>query len=208
MKQTVRSKKNNSEVSIKRVVSDRFFKMVAEAIEKDVVRNQREFAMRIDEDQAEFSKIKNPSENRYVDIEMLWKAVNLLGINANHILVEDGLKTEKLQREETTINGGTINGGQNNVLLTGQAVANNGDVYYKVEKITQGIPAKDRKEILKNIDDIQKRNTQMANEIMDLKKTADRYEREIAKDKKIIEMQEKLIKFMESDKNQKNNTKG
>jgi hypothetical protein len=208
MKQSVRSKKNNSEVSIKRVVSDRFFKMVAEAIEKDVVRNQREFAMRIDEDQAEFSKIKNPSENRYVDIEMLWKAVNLLGINANHILVEDGLKTEKLQREETTINGGTINGGQNNVLLTGQAVANNGDVYYKVEKITQGIPAKDRKEILKNIDDIQKRNTQMANEIMDLKKTADRYEREIAKDKKIIEMQEKLIKFMESDKNQKNNTKG
>jgi hypothetical protein len=208
MKQSVRSKKNNSEVSIKRVVSDRFFKMVAEAIEKDVVRNQREFAMRIDEDQAEFSKIKNPSENRYVDIEMLWKAVNLLGINANHILVEDGLKTEKLQREETTINGGTINGGQNNVLLTGQAVANNGDVYYKVEKITQGVPAKERKEILKNIDDIQKRNTQMANEIMDLKKTADRYEREIAKDKKIIEMQEKLIKFMESDKNQKNNTKG
>ncbi|MDO9184504.1 MAG: hypothetical protein Q7W13_00720 [Bacteroidia bacterium] len=203
MKQSVRSKKNNSEVSIKRVVSDRFFKMVAEAIEKDVVRNQREFAMRIDEDQAEFSKIKNPSENRYVDIEMLWKAVNLLGINANHILVEDGLKTEKLQREETTINGGTINGGQNNVLLTGQAVANNGDVYYKVEKITQGVPAKERKEILKNIDDIQKRNTQMANEIMDLKKTADRYEREIAKDKKIIEMQEKLIKFMESDKNQK-----
>jgi len=203
MKQSVRSKKNNSEVSIKRVVSDRFFKMVAEAIEKDVVRNQREFAMRIDEDQAEFSKIKNPSENRYVDIEMLWKAVNLLGINANHILVEDGLKTEKLQREETTINGGTINGGQNNVLLTGQAVANNGDVYYKVEKITQGMPAKDRKEILKNIDDLQKKNTQMANEMLDLKKTIDRYEREIGKDKKIIETQEKLIKFMESDKNQK-----
>lgn len=203
MKQAVINKKNKSDVSIKRMVSDRFFKTVLEAIEKDVVRNQREFAMRIDEDQAEFSKIKNPSENRYVDIEMLWKAVNLLGINANHILVEDGLKTEKLQREETTINGGTINGGQNNVLLTGQAVANNGDVYYKVEKITQGVPAKERKEILKNIDDIQKRNTQMANEIMDLKKTADRYEREIAKDKKIIEMQEKLIKFMESDKNQK-----
>lgn len=203
MKQAVINKKNKSDVSIKRMVSDRFFKTVLEAIEKDVVRNQREFAMRIDEDQAEFSKIKNPSENRYVDIEMLWKAVNLLGINANHILVEDGLKTEKLQREETTINGGTINGGQNNVLLTGQAVANNGDVYYKVEKITQGVPAKERKEILKNIDDIQKRNTQMANEIMDLKKTVDRYEREIAKDKKIIEMQEKLIKFMESDKNQK-----
>lgn len=203
MKQSVRSKKNNSEVSIKRVVSDRFFKMVAEAIEKDVVRNQREFAMRIDEDQAEFSKIKNPSENRYVDIEMLWKAVNLLGINANHILVEDGLKTEKLQREETTINGGTINGGQNNVLLTGQAVANNGDVYYKVEKITQGIPAKERKEILKNFDDLQKRNTDLVNNMEDLKKTIDRYEREIEKDKKIIETQEKLIKFMESDKNQK-----
>ena len=203
MKQTVIDKKNKSDVSIKRMVSDRFFKTVLEAIEKDVVRNQREFAMRIDEDQAEFSKIKNPSENRYVDIEMLWKAVNLLGINANHILVEDGLKTEKLQREETTINGGTINGGQNNVLLTGQAVANNGDVYYKVEKITQGMPAKDRKEILKNIDDLQKKNTQMTNEILDLKKTIDRYEREIGKDKKIIETQEKLIKFMESDKNQK-----
>lgn len=203
MKQAVINKKNKSDVSIKRMVSDRFFKTVLEAIEKDVVRNQREFAMRIDEDQAEFSKIKNPSENRYVDIEMLWKAVNMLGINANHILAEDGLKTEKLQREETTINGGTINGGQNNVLLTGQAVANNGDVYYKVEKITQGMPAKDRKEILKNFDDLQKKNTQMANEMLDLKKTIDRYEREIGKDKKIIEMQEKLIKFMESEKNQK-----
>lgn len=203
MKQAVISKKNKSDVSIKRMVSDRFFKTVLEAIEKDVVRNQREFAMRIDEDQAEFSKIKNPSENRYVDIEMLWKAVNMLGINANHILAEDGLKTEKLQREETTINGGTINGGQNNVLLTGQAVANNGDVYYKVEKITQGMPAKDRKEILKNFDDLQKKNVQMTNEILDLKKTIDRYEREIGKDKKIIETQEKLIKFMESDKNQK-----
>lgn len=203
MKQAVINKKNKSDVSIKRMVSDRFFKTVLEAIEKDVVRNQREFAMRIDEDQAEFSKIKNPSENRYVDIEMLWKAVNMLGINANHILAEDGLKTEKLQREETTINGGTINGGQNNVLLTGQAVANNGDVYYKVEKITQGMPAKDRKEILKNFDDLQKKNEQMTNEILDLKKTIDRYEREIGKDKKIIETQEKLIKFMESDKNQK-----
>lgn len=203
MKQAVINKKNKSDVSIKRMVSDRFFKTVLEAIEKDVVRNQREFAMRIDEDQAEFSKIKNPSENRYVDIEMLWKAVNMLGINANHILAEDGLKTEKLQREETTINGGTINGGQNNVLLTGQAVANNGDVYYKVEKITQGMPSKDRKEILKNIDDLQKKNTQITNEILDLKKTIDRYEREIGKDKKIIETQEKLIKFMELDKNQK-----
>lgn len=43
----------------------------------------------------------------------------------------------------------------------------------------------------------------MTNEILDLKKTIDRYEREIGKDKKIIETQEKLIKFMESDKNQK-----
>ncbi len=203
MKQAVINKKNKSDVSIKRMVSNRFFKTVLEAIEKDVVRNQREFAMRIDEDQAEFSKIKNSSENRYVDIEMLWKAVNMLGINANHILAEDGLKTDKLQREETTINGGTINGGQNNVLLTGQAVANNGDVYYKVEKITQGMPAKERKEILKNFDDLQKQNIQMTNEILDLKKTIDRYEREIGKDKKIIETQEKLIKFMELDKNQK-----
>lgn len=203
MKQNVRTKKNKSDVSIKRMVSERFFKMVAEAIEKEVVKNQREFALRINEDQAEFSKIKNPSENRYVDIEMLWKAVNILGINANHILVEDGLKSENLQRDRTVINGGTIHGGQNNVVLTGEAVANNGDVYYKVEKITQKIPAKDRNEILKNFEDIQKRNTYLTNEMEDLKKTIDRYEREIEKDKKIIEAQDKLIKFMESDKNPK-----
>lgn len=203
MKQNVRSKKNKSDVSIKRMVSERFFKMVAEAIEKEVVKNQREFALRINEDQAEFSKIKNPSENRYVDIEMLWKAVNILGINANHILVEDGLKSENLQRERTVINGGTIHGGQNNVVLTGEAVANNGDVYYKVEKITQKIPAKDRNEILKNFEDMQKRNTYLTNQMEDLKKTIDRYEREMDKDKKIIEAQEKLIKLMESGKSQK-----
>ncbi|MGQ0827871.1 MAG: hypothetical protein ACT4ON_05710 [Bacteroidota bacterium] len=203
MKQNVRSKKNKSDVSIKRMVSERFFKMVAEAIEKEVVKNQREFALRINEDQAEFSKIKNPSENRYVDIEMLWKAVNILGINANHILVEDGLKSENLQRDGTVINGGTIHGGQNNVVLTGEAVANNGDVYYKVEKITQKIPAKDRNEILKNFEDMQKRNTYLTNQMEDLKKTIDRYEREMDKDKKIIEAQEKLIKLMESGKSQK-----
>lgn len=203
MKQNVRTKKNKSDVSIKRMVSERFFKMVAEAIEKEVVKNQREFALRINEDQAEFSKIKNPSENRYVDIEMLWKAVNILGINANHILVEDGLKSENLQRDRIVINGGTIHGGQNNVVLTGEAVANNGDVYYKVEKITQKFPAKDRNEILKNFEDMQKQNTYVTNQMEDLKKTIDRYEREIEKDKKIIEAQEKLIKLMESDKNPK-----
>ncbi len=203
MKQNVRTKKNKSDVSIKRMVSERFFKMVAEAIEKEVVKNQREFALRINEDQAEFSKIKNPSENRYVDIEMLWKAVNILGINANHILVEDGLKSENLQRDRIVINGGTIHGGQNNVVLTGEAVANNGDVYYKVEKITQKFPAKDRNEILKNFEDMQKQNTYVTNQMEDLKKTIDRYEREIEKDKKIIEAQEKLIKLMESDKNSK-----
>lgn len=204
MKQGVRGKKNKSD-SIKKIVSDRFFKMVSESIDKDIVKNQRDFALKINEDQAEFSKIKNPSENRYVDVEMLWKAVNILGINANHILVENGAETEKLQREGVTINGGTIHSGQNNVVLTGQAVANHGDVYYKVEKIAHRMPAKDRKDILKNFNDLQKQNTviseqnnDMAKEIEDLKKTIDRYEREIAKDKKIIEAQEKVIKLMES----------
>lgn len=210
MKQDVISKKNKSD-SIKRIVSDRFFKMVTEAIDKDIVKNHRDFALRINEDQAEFSKIKNPSGTRYVDIEMLWKAVNVLGINANHILVENGLETEKLQRENVTINGGSIHGGQNNVVLNGQAVAHNGDVYFKVEKIANRMSAKDRKDLLKNFDSLQKQNTvmseqnnKMAKEIEDLKKTIDRYEREIAKDKKIIETQEKVIKLMETDKNPKN----
>lgn len=197
MKQGVAIKKK-SEASIKRTVSEQFLRTVEEAISSGIVKNQREFALLIQEEQAEFSKIKSPDNNRYVDVEMLWKAVNQLGLNANHFLVEGGDKSEKLQRPGVQINGGTVNG-NHNVVLTGQAVSNNGDVYYNVEKLVQSLPAKDKRAILLKISKLETQNAGLNDELADLKKTIDRYEREIEKDKKIIESQEKIIKLLEKD---------
>lgn len=196
MKQGIANKKK-SETSIKKIVSEQFFRTVEQAIQDGVVKNQRDFALRIQEEQAEFSKIKSPGSNRYVDIEMLFKAVNTLGLNANHILVDGGDKTEKLQRERVQINGGTAHG-NHNIIMTGQAVSNSGDVYFNVEKLIQSLPGKDKKAILEKIGKLELQNTGLNGQIEDLKKTIDRYEREIEKDRKIIEAQDKLIKMMES----------
>lgn len=195
MKQRVENSKK-SDLSIKRIVSEQFFKTVQHAVSAGLVKNQKEFATLIKEQQTEFSRIKNPDENRYVDVEMLYNAVNILGINANHVLVDGGDKTEKLQREGVIINGSNVKG-NNNVVLTGQAVSNGGDVYYNVEKLIQSLPAKDKNAILKKIANLETQNTGLNTQIEDLKKTIDRYEREIEKDKMIIEAQEKIIKLME-----------
>lgn len=190
MKQEVKKQKE-SEPSIKRIVSDQFIKTVKQAVGVGIVKNEREFALRIQELQKEFSAIKH-GDNRFVDIDMLFRAVNELGINGNHFLVKDGDKTEKLQREGVQINGGTVSG-NNNVVLTGQAVSQNGDVYLNIEKLIQGLPSKERKAILEKIGGLN-------DELADLKKTIARYERELKTNKKIIETQEKLIKMMEKGK--------
>lgn len=190
MKQEVKKQKE-SEPSIKRIVSDQFIKTVKQAVGVGIVKNEREFALRIQELQKEFSAIKH-GDNRFVDIDMLFRAVNELGINGNHFLVKDGDKTEKLQREGVQVNGGTVSG-NNNVVLTGQAVSQNGDVYLNIEKLIQGLPSKERKAILDKIGGLN-------DELADLKKTIARYERELKTNKKIIETQEKLIKMMEKGK--------
>ncbi|MBS1635414.1 MAG: hypothetical protein JST26_05780 [Bacteroidetes bacterium] len=201
MKQEVANNKK-SEVSIKRIVSEQFLNSVTQAIETGLVKNEREFALLIEKDQAEFSRMKNTERGRYVDIEMIYKAVNLLGFDANHIFLEGGGKKENLLREGVHINGGNVSG-NNNVVLTGQAVSNHGDVYLNVQKLVQSLPAKDKNAILKKISDLESKSTGLNTQIEDLKKTIDRYEREMEKDKKIIETQEKLIKMMEGGKGAK-----
>lgn len=198
MKQGVAIKKK-SEDSAKRDISNRFIAMIDLAIERGIIKNHREFVQLIDEPQGEFSKLKDPEYNRYVSVEMLQKATTIVGFNANYVLAQDGDKTEPLMRKDVQINGGNVSG-NNNVVLTGQAVSQNGDVYLNVEKLTQSLPSKDRKEILKKFTALESQNTKLNADIEDLKKTIDRYEREIEKDKKIIQTQEKLIQFMEKAK--------
>lgn len=191
MRQEVKKQKE-SEPSIKRIVSDQFLKTINQFIASGGAKNISGVATLMQENRKEFSSIKNHENNRFVDLEMLFRAVNELGINGNHFLVKDGDKTEKLQREGVQVNGGTVSG-NNNVVLTGQAVSQNGDVYLNIEKLIQGLPSKERKAILDKI-------CGLNDELADLKKTIARYERELKTNKKIIETQEKLIKMMEKGK--------
>lgn len=189
MKQKITDEKK-TEPSIKRLVSDLFLKSIDETIKSGVVKNRREFAARIHEEQKELSMIQNPDNKRFVDFDMLYNAVNELDYNANYFLVKDGDKKEELFRGNSVhITGGTVHG-DNAVVLTGQAVSQTGDVYFQVKKLIQGLPEKDKKAILEGIASL---NTDMNSQIEALKKTIAQYEREFAKDELIIKQYEREI---------------
>lgn len=201
MKQPVEIQES-SELAIKRQISDKFIQAMDEMIALGIVKNPREFAARIYERQEEISRIKKTDGKRYVDIDMMFHAVNELGMNANHWLVKGGDKTEPLQRKGVKIKGGTVNG-NHNVVLTGQAVSNSGDVYFNVEKLIQSLPGKDKKAILEKIGSLEAQTVGMNNVIEDLKKTIDRYERELESRDKHIRALEKLNSLLEQPKSKK-----
>lgn len=186
MAQKITDKKKDS-TAIKRMVSNRFLQSIEQLVQSGAVKNESEFAKRINEEQREFSSIKSTELNRFVDISMLYKAVNEMDYNANYFLVKDGDKTEELFRGSVNITGGTVNG-NNNVVLTGQAVSQSGNVYFQVEKLIQSLPEEDRKIILDELGSV---NTGLHNQIEALKKTLAQFKREIAKDELLLKQYER-----------------
>ncbi|MGE0566424.1 MAG: hypothetical protein AB7O73_00630 [Bacteroidia bacterium] len=194
MKQEV---KKSEKTEIKTLVSQNFVGAMEEMTEEGIVKNSRQFSNKVKKDQSNFSKIKK-GEGRYVTLDVIYEAVNNLGLNANFIFVENGTTKEKLLREGVVTNNNNVSGNNNkisNITPVFQAPVN-GHVSV-AEKIIQGMPAKDRKEMRKHFDN-------MASEILDLKKTVDFYKKQLKgkekelkeKDKKLMDTQEKLIKVI------------
>lgn len=193
MKQAVKTVKK---AEVKTLVSKNFVgamdEMMVEGIGEQTLLSQK-----IKKDRSNFHKI-GKSPGRYATIDAIYEAVNSFGLNANFIFVEDGPVKEKLIREGVVNNNNNIKGNNNkvsNITPVFQApVTGNISV---AEKIIQGMPPKERKEMKKYMDNV-------ANEILDLKKTADYYKKQLRdkekqlqeKDKKLMDTQERLIQVI------------
>lgn len=195
MKQVV---KKVEKTEIKAMISKNFIGAM-EKMSSDAIGKNSQFSDSVKKDRSNFSKIKK-GDGRYVTLDMVYEAVNILGLNANFIFVEDGETKEEILREgvvnnsNVSGNNNTVLNGKNNNVVQGD---NNGRIY-NAEKIVQGMPAKERKEMNKYMDNV-------AKEILDLKKTIAHYKKELReKDKKLMATQEELIKQL---KNQQNENK-
>lgn len=195
MKQTV---KKSEKKGVKTFVSQNFVGAMEEMSAEGIVKNSRQFSQQVKKDQSNFSKIKN-GEGRYVTLDVIYEAVNNLGLNANFVFLEDGPKKENLLREGVVNNNNTISGNNNkvsNITPVIQAPVT-GNIHI-AQRIVQGMPPKERREIKKHLDIVE-------NELLDFKKTVDDYKRKlkemdkrlIEKDKKLMEIQDKLIRVME-----------
>jgi septal ring factor EnvC (AmiA/AmiB activator) len=124
--------------------------------------------------------------------------VNGLGLNANFVFVENGPAKEKLIREGVVTNNNNISGNNNKVsnitpVFQGHVTGN----ISIAEKIVQGMPPKERKEMKQYMNNVEK-------EILDLKKTIDYYKKQLRdkekelkeKDKRLMDTQEQLIKVV------------
>lgn len=193
MKQAVKAVKK---AEIKTLVSKNFVGAMGEMMVEGIG-EQTLLSQKIKKDRSNFHKI-GKSPGRYATIDAIYEAVNSFGLNANFIFVEDGPVKEKLLREGVVNNNNNIKGNNNkisNITPVFQApVTGNISV---AEKIIQGMPPKERKEMKKYMDNV-------ANEILDLKKTADYYKKQLRdkekqlqeKDKKLMDTQERLIQVI------------
>lgn len=194
MKQEV---KKSEKTEIKTLVSQNFVGAMEEMAEEGIVKNSRQFSDKVKKDQSNFSKIKK-GEGRYVTLDVIYEAVNNLGLNANFIFVENGTTKEKLLREGVVVNNNNVSGNNNkisNITPVFQGTVN-GNVSV-AEKIIHDLPPKQKKELKKHFNNV-------ANEILDLKKTIDDCKKQLRakekelkeKDKKLMDTQEQLIKVM------------
>ena len=198
MKQTVgKNIANLDRNELNRLVTVNFLDSIQQVVEShifDAAGNEKEFAKLITTEQSKISKLKT-DENRYVTLDILAKAVNVLGMDANAWFVADNSKKKKkLIRDGVHIdskvigNNNQVTTGKNNTVIHG---SHTGDIY-NAESIIQSMSEKDQKEMKKYMDGV-------SNEIIILKKTVDHYKTELKiKDEKLMETQEKYINLLES----------
>jgi hypothetical protein len=191
---------------IKEEVSQNFVTAIQEMEDQGRIKNVSQFLSSLQLNQSTFSKIKK-GEGNYVTLDLIYHAVNTLGMNANHVFAKDGLNQESLLREQ--VNSPTVNGNNNTVVgLHGKLNINGnsgaiGDITV-AEKVINQIENKQQKAELK------RHMRQVASDIEALKKMLDNYKKQIDdKDKEIatkntlIETQVELIKMFKKDNEKK-----
>ncbi|MCC6373106.1 MAG: hypothetical protein IT236_19030 [Bacteroidia bacterium] len=205
MKQTNKNIAGMDKNQLNRFVTENFLERLEEIVKKKVnpnVNNARQFAQFLDMDQAAISRLKS-DEHRYVTLDMIAKAVNKLGLNANTLFVENH-KNEKLMRDLNIIeqdNSGAANnfGNMHGVVVNG-GVLKKDAVKQKIrlEKIVQKLPKKDRIEITEALSSQDGKLTELDGKLLALKKIIDNNEKALAiKEKTLTEIQSKYINLLE-----------
>lgn len=205
MKQTNKNIAGMDRNQLNRFVTENFLARLEEIVEKKVnpnVNNARQFAQFLEVDQAAISKLKS-DEHRYVTLDMIAKAVNKLGLNANSLFVENH-KKEKLVRDITVIeqdnSGATNNIGKMHGVVVNGGVLKKDSVKQKIrlEKIVQKLPKKDRIEITEALSSQDGKLTELNGKLLALKKIIDNNEKALTiKDKTLAEIQSKYISLLE-----------
>jgi hypothetical protein len=193
-------------IKIKEEVSQNFVFAMQEIEEQGDIKNISRFLSSRQLNPSTFSKIKK-GEGNYVTLDLIYYAVNDLGLNANHVFVKDGLKKESLTRDQ--INSPTIHGNDNTVIGQNGKLNIHGNSG-SMGKITIA------KEIVNQIEnkqqkaELKRQMRQVASEIEALKKMVENYKKQIDdKDKEIatkntlIETQVELIKMFKRDNERK-----
>lgn len=212
MKQTDKNIASMDRNQLNRFVTLNFLERLEELVEKKInpnITNERQFAQFLEVEQAAISKLKS-DEHRYVTLDMIAKAVNKLGLNANALFVENH-KKERLVRDFTNIeqnNSGANNHIGNNMhgLIVNGGVLKKDSVKQKIrlEKIVQKLPKKERLEIIETLSNQHGRLVELNEEMKALKKTLDESRDTIAsKDKMLAEIQSKYISLLEKSNGRK-----
>ena len=194
MKQLVKTEKK---AEVKTLVSKNFVGAMEEMTLEGIGKNEPILTEKVKKDRSNFHKI-GKAPGRYATIDAIYEAVNGLGLNANFVFVENGPAKEPLLREGVVNNNNNISGNNNkvsNITPVFQAPVN-GNVSI-AEKIVQGMPPKERKEMKQYMSNVEKT-------ILDLKKTIDYYKKQLRdkekelkeKDKRLMDTQEKLIQVV------------
>jgi hypothetical protein len=191
---------------IKEEVSQNFVTAIQEMEDQGRIKNVSQFLSSLQLNHSTFSKIKK-GEGNYVTLDLIYHAVNSIGLNANHVFAKDGLNQEPLLRDQ--INSPTIHGngntviGQNGKLNIHGNSGTVGDITV-AETIVNQIENKQQKAELK------RHMRQVASEIEVLKKMLENYkkqiddkDREIATKNTLIETQVELIKMFKKNNEKK-----
>jgi hypothetical protein len=185
--------KNSDKSKKKLLVTERVLSALDQMVDLGVDKNHTKIAMRIGLDYKNRSRYKNGE--RIIGPDVIYEAVNELGLNPKYIFLEDGPTTEKLMLENSIHIAGNV--GDNNVItnehnankpvVTGNSIGGNLTIVHSLEKLINEVPPDLRDKIHEHIN-------HMAGEIAGLKKIVDEHKKELVEKKEeLIEYKKELV---------------
>ena len=175
----------------KLLINQRFIEAIEKMVELKVEKNQTRLDQKIGFDYKNRGRYK--SGQAFIQNDVIYNAVNELGLNANYLFMQDGPDKESLLLEGSVLNvAGNV--GDNNTLIAHEQSANkptihvgNLNVVHTLERLISDMPPEIQEKLLTHFN-------YMGKEMETLKKTADRHEKELIEKKdELVEAKRALV---------------